>query len=54
MSAIPATLRALEVSAENLKRHGRLMELDPGYCDVIVDRWERHTGLQAVKLDAGV
>ena len=42
------------LAAENLKRHARLMELDPGYCDVIVDRWERHTGLQAVKLDAGV
>jgi len=26
------------------------MELgDPGYCDVIVHRWERHTGGEAVR-----
>ncbi len=29
------------------------MELDPGYCDVIVDRWERHTGQTAEKVSAG-
>jgi len=23
------------------------MELDPGYCEVIIKRWEEHTGLKA-------
>jgi hypothetical protein len=32
------------IAAENLGRRAYVMELDPGYCDVIVDRWERHTG----------
>jgi len=26
----------------------RLSELDPGYCDVIVERWENYTGRKAV------
>ncbi len=26
---------------------GRKMELDPGYCDVIVQRWEAATGAKA-------
>lgn len=32
------------IAAENLGRRCYGVELDPGYCDVIVDRWERHTG----------
>jgi DNA modification methylase len=35
------------IAAENLGRRCYAMELDPGYCDVIVDRWERHTGKTA-------
>jgi site-specific DNA-methyltransferase (adenine-specific) len=35
------------IAAENLGRRARLVEIDPGYCDVIVDRWERHTGRTA-------
>jgi DNA modification methylase len=35
------------IACENIGRHARLVELDPGYCDVIVDRWQRHTGRQA-------
>lgn len=27
------------------------MELDPHYCDVIIDRWEKFTGKKAVKVD---
>lgn len=29
-------------------RDAYLMELDPAYCDVIVERWERLTGKEAV------
>ncbi|HKE79026.1 MAG TPA: DNA methyltransferase [Solirubrobacteraceae bacterium] len=35
------------IAAENLGRRCRLVELDPGYCEVIVDRWQRHTGQTA-------
>lgn len=27
-----------------------MMELDPYYCDVIIQRWENFTGKKAVKL----
>lgn len=40
------------IACENLKRKCYAMELDPAYCDVIVDRWERHTGQKAELLDA--
>ena len=36
------------IAAENLGRAARLVELTPGYCDVIVDRWERHTERKAI------
>jgi DNA modification methylase len=35
------------IAAANLGRRCYAMELDPAYCDVIVDRWERHTGGKA-------
>jgi RPE1 domain-containing protein len=35
------------IAAENLGRKARLIELDPKYVDVIVKRWERHTGLSS-------
>lgn len=35
------------VAAEQLQRKARTMELDPHYCDVILARWEKLTGLQA-------
>jgi DNA modification methylase len=38
------------IAAEMTGRASRLMELDPGYCDVIVQRWEEFTGQEA-KLD---
>jgi DNA modification methylase len=37
------------IACENLKRNARLIELDPKYVDVIVKRWENHTGQEAVK-----
>jgi site-specific DNA-methyltransferase (adenine-specific) len=35
------------IACENVGRAARLVELDAGYCDVIVDRWQRHTGRKA-------
>ena len=35
------------IAAEKNGRHSRLMELDPKYCDVIVQRWQDFTGQQA-------
>lgn len=37
------------VACEQLGRKAYLMELDPHYCDVILSRWEKLTGRQAVK-----
>lgn len=39
------------IAAEQLNRKARLMELDPKYVDVIIDRWERFTGRKAVLLN---
>ena len=35
------------IACEKLNRNARLMELDPKYCDVIVQRWQDFTGQQA-------
>jgi DNA modification methylase len=35
------------IACEKINRHARLMELDPKYCDVIVNRWEEFTGKKA-------
>ena len=32
------------IACENLGRRCYALEVDPGYCDVIVDRWREHTG----------
>lgn len=40
------------IAAEQLGRRAYLMELDPRYCDVIVNRWEALTGEKAVLLNA--
>ena len=39
------------IAAEQLGRHAYLIEHDPRYCDVIVDRWEKFTGKKAVLSD---
>ena len=36
------------IAAERSRRHCRMMELDPAYCDVIVKRWEDFTGNTAI------
>jgi DNA modification methylase len=38
------------IAAENLRRQCYAMEIDPAYCDVIVDRWKRHTGRAAERV----
>lgn len=37
------------IVCEAMKRKCVMMELDPHYCDVIVERWEQFTGRKAVK-----
>ena len=39
------------IACEMLKRECCMMELDPHYVDVIIDRWEQFTGGQAVLLN---
>jgi len=34
------------IAAEQTKRHAFVMELDPWYCDIIVQRWQNFTGHQ--------
>jgi len=36
------------VACEEIERNAFLMELDPAYCDVIVERWQNLTGKEAV------
>ena len=38
------------IACEQLNRNCYMMELDPKYCDVIINRWETLTGEKAVKL----
>ena len=38
------------ITCEQLKRRCATVELDPHYCDVIIDRWEQLTGKKAVLL----
>ena len=39
------------IACEQLDRQCYMMELDPAYCDVIVDRWEKFTGKKAEKIN---
>jgi DNA modification methylase len=40
------------IGAEMTGRRAFLMELDPLYCDVIVQRWEQFTGKKAERIAA--
>ena len=37
------------IAAEKTKRRCVAMEIHPGYCDLVVERWELETGKQAVR-----
>jgi DNA modification methylase len=37
------------VACEKTKRRALMMELDPKYCDVIIQRYENYSGKQAVR-----
>ena len=39
------------IACEQLNRNCYMMELDPIYCDVIIDRWEKFTGRKAEKIN---
>lgn len=41
------------IAAEKLGRKSYLMELDPKYCDIIVERWEKYTGQTAKLIPSG-
>lgn len=36
------------IACEMLDRKARLIELDPHYCDVAIERWQRFTGQEAM------
>ena len=39
------------IACEQLGRSARLIEIDPIYCQVILDRWQAFTGKRAVRVD---
>jgi site-specific DNA-methyltransferase (adenine-specific) len=39
------------MACEQLKRECYTVELDPHYCDVIIQRWENFTGRKAEKIN---
>ena len=39
------------IAAEKTNRKANLMELDPKYCQVILERWQKYTGKKAIRED---
>jgi DNA modification methylase len=42
---------SLLMACEQLNRIAYIMEIDPYYCQVIINRWEQFTGNKAVRLN---
>ena len=42
------------LACEKTERKSRLLELDPKYCDVIIQRWQDYTGKDAVHLETNM
>ena len=40
------------IACEQAQREARLVEIEPGYCQVIIDRWEAFSGGTAQKVGA--
>ena len=38
------------IACEKLGRRCRMLEIDPHYCDVVIQRWQNYTGKEAVKI----
>jgi DNA modification methylase len=53
-AGVPPQSGSTLIAAEQTGRRAFLMELDPLYCDVIVERWQRFTGKEAVLEGPGV
>ena len=39
------------IACEQLNRNCYMMELDPKYCDAIIARFEKDTGIKAIKIN---
>ena len=39
------------IACEQTGRHCYMMEIDPRYCQVIIDRWQAYTKEEAVRLN---
>ena len=39
------------IACEQMQKQCFTMELDPHYCDVIIDRWEQFTGQKAKRIE---
>ena len=42
--------RSTLIAAQQIQRRAYLMEIDPLYCDVIVERWQNFTGNKAQRV----
>ncbi len=38
------------IACEQMERRARVVEIDPVYCQIVIDRWEAFTGRKAVKV----